>query len=350
MKPPCPSPFFFLLCSLLYQQQPPGVHGFSAAYDRRHYYNRQAISCYSTAAPSKVTPPPTIPAAALATLRDAKVAVIPDFISPQLVSALLRDVEGLRSSGAESQCAAAEHGSVQWFELLPTRPRGHATPRGREELYNLVAAVQDGIEQATRCRLDAPLTELKYAYYPHGGHYRRHVDALNAGLDTTREFSFILYLNDEWQERHGGHLRIFDFDDVAPHSSSSVSSGDELERQLPFSAAAAGSSAGGDFVDVAPAAGTMVIFVSFPSQKPTVDRSGLTLRCVWSLNVQKSDTVPHEVMPTAHKRVAIVGWFNRLLTQEEVREKEEQENGEGMSPLAAAILQHYRQKGEVVKF
>lgn len=313
-------------------QQAPGLYGFSASH-RGHRHDRQyrqAISS-STAAPSQVAAAPTIPAAALATLRDAKVAVIKDFLSPQLVLDLLRDVQELRSSGqAETQSAAAEHGSVQWFELLPTRPRGHAMPRGRKELYEVVAAVQGGIEETMRCRLDAPLTELKYAYYPHGGHYRRHVDALNAGLDTTREFSFILYLNNEWREPHGGHLRIFlDFDDAAHATpmgrSSSVGSGGELEPQLSFSADAAGLSANGDFVDVPPAAGTMVIF--------------------------KSDTVPHEVLPTTQKRVAIVGWFNRRLTEKEARLKEEQAgDGVGLSPLAAAIFQHYREKGEAVKF
>jgi hypothetical protein len=69
--------------------------------------------------------------------------------------------------------------------------------------------------------------------------------------------------------------------------------------------------------------------------------------------VFKSDTVPHEVRPTSEKRVAIVGWFNRRLSDEESRAKEGElfgDVGGDMSPLAAAIMQHYREKGEAVKF
>eukprot|EP00622_Pseudochattonella_farcimen_P003471 FR738657.1.p1 GENE.FR738657.1~~FR738657.1.p1 ORF type:complete len:152 (+),score=2.52 FR738657.1:192-647(+) len=73
----------------------------------------------------------------------------------------------------------------------------------------MVEAVQRGIEETMGIRLDAPLTELKYAYYPNGGHYRRHVDALNAGIVTAREWSFICYLNNGWRESDGGHPRVY---------------------------------------------------------------------------------------------------------------------------------------------
>ena len=84
----------------------------------------------------------------------------------------------------------------------------------RRRVLGEAAKVEEATATAERKELQqAALTELKYAYYPHGGHYRRHVDALNANTATSREYSFILYLNEGWRESHGGHLRVFfDFD------------------------------------------------------------------------------------------------------------------------------------------
>jgi SM-20-related protein len=145
---------------------------------------------------------------------------------------------------------------------------------------------------------------------PHGGYYRKHLDALNAG-SRSREFSFILYLNNEWEPAHGGHLRVFlDYDSEETRSVLP----DHSKRLDAFHASNL------NYIDVPPLAGTMVLF--------------------------KSDTVPHEVRPTSQKRIAIVGWFNRELSDDEVPKLDE----EDLTPLAQAILEHYREKGEAVKF
>ena len=43
-------------------------------------------------------------------------------------------------------------------------------------------------------RPSARVRRLKYAFYPTGGFYQRHIDAMNVGR-LAREWSFILYLN-----------------------------------------------------------------------------------------------------------------------------------------------------------
>ena len=57
----------------------------------------------------------------------------------------------------------------------------------------------------------SPAQELKYACYPTGGHYRRHLDAFNT-VTRERLYSFILYLNQGWTPNVGGKLRVYEDD------------------------------------------------------------------------------------------------------------------------------------------
>jgi len=114
------------------------------------------------------------------------------------------------------------------------------------------------------------LTEMLYAYYPKGGFYRRHRDAIPKSASVLRCFSLLLYLNQDWKREDGGELRMH-FD----------SGGDFL----PDGEAA-------NFIDVEPRAGTLVLF--------------------------RSDKVPHEVLDTNSERLAVVGWYNRAVTAGDV--------------------------------
>lgn len=49
--------------------------------------------------------------------------------------------------------------------------------------------------------------EFHYAYYEAGSFYKRHLDRFRH--DKGRQFSFVLYLNDDWKEEHGGRLSIY---------------------------------------------------------------------------------------------------------------------------------------------
>jgi SM-20-related protein len=49
--------------------------------------------------------------------------------------------------------------------------------------------------------------EFHYTVYPIGSSYKKHRDQFK--LDDSRQFSMIMYLNDDWQKEDGGALHIF---------------------------------------------------------------------------------------------------------------------------------------------
>ena len=49
--------------------------------------------------------------------------------------------------------------------------------------------------------------EFHYAYYEEGSFYKRHLDQFKSNKG--RQFSFVLYLNKDWQESSGGNLSLY---------------------------------------------------------------------------------------------------------------------------------------------
>lgn len=95
--------------------------------------------------------------------------------------------------------------------------------------------------------------EGHYAIYPPGSFYKKHLDQFS---DTSnRLISCVVYLNDDWDEKDGGQLRIY-------HKEN-----------------------GSEFTDIFPAFGKIVCF--------------------------RSDCVEHEVIKTSAKRFSITGWMRR---------------------------------------
>ena len=101
------------------------------------------------------------------------------------------------------------------------------------------------------------VAELQLLDYPEGGHYRRHLDSGGKRV-VTRAVSLLLYLTPEgWDvEVDGGQLRAY-------HQ--------EADEE------------GEEMVEVAPEAGTLVLFAS--------------------------SKVPHEVVATRRRRLAVAGWL-----------------------------------------
>ncbi len=97
--------------------------------------------------------------------------------------------------------------------------------------------------------------ECHLAYYPVGAFYKKHLDRLST--NSSRLFTFILYLNENWNEGDGGELVVFD------------KQGLEIKR-------------------LSPQAGRLVGFMS--------------------------DEFPHEVLPSIRPRLSFTGWMhNKLL-------------------------------------
>lgn len=89
--------------------------------------------------------------------------------------------------------------------------------------------------------------EVHMTVYPEGSYYKRHLDQFKK--DDHRKLSVILYLNNGWNEEHGGQLRMY------------------LRDQTK---------------DFLPLAGRLVIF--------------------------RSDEIEHEVLPATRERLSITGW------------------------------------------
>lgn len=156
-------------------------------------------------------------------------------------------------------------------------------PNGsRSNLYDVLDRIRQDLPQP----LDANISEFLYAYYPSGGFYRRHRDAIPGSASMLRKFSLLMYLNEDWSEKDGGKLRM--------HMDSG---GDELPPGEQPS-----------FLDVAPKGGTLVLF--------------------------NSDKVPHEVLNTESERIAIVGWYNRPVTTNDIAEL----SGGEVSPVRVGAL------------
>lgn len=92
------------------------------------------------------------------------------------------------------------------------------------------------------------------ARYPAAGFYKAHLD--RHAKTFTRQISIIVYLNKDWQESDGGQLRLYT----------------DVEKGVK-----------GDFIDVLPQAGTVVIF--------------------------RSADFWHEVMPSTRERLSLTGWL-----------------------------------------
>jgi len=198
-------------------------------------------------------------------------AVLENFLAPDHVALLHSDVAHLSSSGRFKAAGVGDASTnrvakdVRVCESCFLYPRLKYEADGdgaaREMLYPLLDGLRTDLQAGTGVELSGLLTEGAYMSYPNGGFYKRHIDSYPNTPQEIRRFSYLLYCNEDWQPEHGGCLRI--------HLDGGV-------EEAPAGAAPS-------YVDVEPRAGTLVVF--------------------------RSD-VPHEVLETSAKRLAIAGWFN----------------------------------------
>ena len=163
-----------------------------------------------------------------------------------------------------------------------------ATLRRLEQLRNELSMLllstniinQNNHEPHQQQPLEPELDDLLYVYYPHGGFYKRHVDATPGTPTVLRKFSILLYLNTlDWTDDMGGQLRLF------------LQSNDNNNNQKEKSSI---STTPTTTLDILPVGGRLVLF--------------------------ESDRVPHQVMETNQTRMVLVGWFSRAPTDQELLE------------------------------
>jgi len=237
---------------------------------------------------------------------------IPKFISEDMVSALRNDVTNLRSLkkfntakiGQDSTNSLNENIRVAETCFLGKTKLSDSPNETREILYNVIDSIRQDLSRnlpldqkesngekvkTTAPTLDSNLSELLYAYYPNGGFYRRHVDAIPNSASILRSYSLLLYLNKDWKESDGGSLRIY-----------LDSGGDFLpegEKE--------------NYIDVEPKGGTLVLF--------------------------KSAEIPHEVLNTQSERIAVVGWYNRPFSSSDLGSIASEEDKVRVMMLTAAV-------------
>jgi SM-20-related protein len=185
-----------------------------------------------------------------ADLSDRGISIRDHFITGVEVHSLLECARVRLERGDFAAARVGSLGKAQRREEI----RGDFTCWLREPLFPAERALFERLD-ALRLELnrDAILglfdLELHYAQYPAGAGYARHVDQ---PLGTTRRrVSLVLYLNADWEARHGGVLRLHESDSEA--------------------------------LDIEPVAGRLVCFLT-PGRE-------------------------HEVLPARRERLSISGWF-----------------------------------------
>jgi SM-20-related protein len=178
--------------------------------------------------------------------------VVDDFIDAGLLAELRGRCQALHASGA---LRAARVGRGAQERLAP-EVRGDFIAWLSEPALDAeqrLLAQLDELRVALNRALMTGLEDFQghFALYPRGAGYARHFDRL-VGSDV-RAISAALYLNENWTEADGAHLRIH--------------------------------TGGGASEDVLPIGGRLMAFVS--------------------------DRFEHEVLPGARERMSFTGWFRR---------------------------------------
>ena len=247
-----------------------------------------------------------MPDDAIASLQKHDYAVVPNFLTPPQVDVIIEHIASCRQPDSSTPFAVAGIGqdstnqvrkwgddalggvvdatsnadklddskvdsTIRKTETLFIYPKLPPSPALSDLLYPCLESMADRLGSSFGTKMDKGLTEALYAYYPNGGFYRRHVDALPGSASALREFSFLLYLNKAWTPEDGGCLRLY----------TGGRQGGE-----------GGGEGGAVHEDVQPTAGKLVVF--------------------------KSDRLPHEVLETSAERLAVVGWFNRAVSPADI--------------------------------
>lgn len=175
-----------------------------------------------------------------------------DFLPAELVSALAAECHRRAGDGQLNPAGVGRGGTLEVREAIRGDHIRWLEP-GESSACDRYLDTMDALRQAINQGLFIGLEdyECHFALYPPGAFYRRHLDRFRD--DDRRAVSAVIYLNQDWQPGDGGELRMF-LDDQRVH-------------------------------DVAPTAGTLVVFLS--------------------------GDVPHEVLAAGRERLSLTGWFRR---------------------------------------
>lgn len=166
-----------------------------------------------------------------------------------MLAALRREAEALWTEDALTPAGigrAEDHDLIARVRRDKTKWLDGSTP-GQIAYLAFAEALRRDIN--ARLMLGLFAFEAHFAVYESGGFYKRHVDSFRGARN--RVLSTVLYLNPDWREGDGGHLRVF-------------GAGNEILTEL------------------RPEFGTLAVFLS--------------------------EDIPHEVTVSHRERFSIAGW------------------------------------------
>jgi SM-20-related protein len=181
-------------------------------------------------------------------------AIIEDFLNPKEIQLLIKQAKDLQSSEQMHKASTGRNKGLKknlnirgdfiyWIE-------SHHATEGESIYLQSMYEIQKALNQTFFLGLFE--LESHFAIYPSGSFYQKHLDQFIGKEE--RKVSSILYLNNEWKDEDGGHLRLF------------------LDKE-----------SNTNFIDIRPLAGRLVIFLS--------------------------SEFLHEVLPAKRERISLTGWF-----------------------------------------
>ncbi|TBU96589.1 2OG-Fe(II) oxygenase [Stutzerimonas kirkiae] len=178
-----------------------------------------------------------------------------DFLSEDMTHDLVLECRRREREGSLTPAGIGRGGAVAVKEGIRGDRIDWLEP-GQSAASDRYLAIMDELRLALNQVFFLGLEEFEchFALYPPGAFYKTHLDRFRD--DDSRTVTALLYLNHDWQPGHGGEMRMY---------------------------LAQGA------LDVAPVAGSLVVFMSAD--------------------------IPHEVLPTATERLALTGWFRRRAVQ-----------------------------------
>jgi len=194
--------------------------------------------------------------AVLSDLADKGWSVIPDYLEPATVTELRAECLERHGNhlfhragvgrGQAEQISELRSDTILWLEPDDPQP-------AVQRYFEVTEVLRTHVNREFFLGLNE--LEAHFAVYPAGAFYKKHLDRFRE--DDRRALTAIVYLNeDDWDDADGGQLRFW-----------SDPSGD------------------GEYMDIQPAGGTLVTFLS---------------ELYW-----------HEVLPAKRQRLALTGWFKR---------------------------------------
>ena len=145
----------------------------------------------------------------IAGLIDREVGTCADFLDATTWAGLRANLLAYHAAGAMHPAGVGKHFDyvknseirgdvIKWLDAASAEPSERTfLDRVQRFIQHLNATCYTGIDDC----------EFHYAYYAEGSFYKRHLDRFKT--DKGRQFSFVLYLNEDWQPEHNGRLSLY---------------------------------------------------------------------------------------------------------------------------------------------